>query len=349
MRWDVFCRVIDNHGDLGVCWRLAADLAARGERVRLHVDDASALVWMAPEGAPNVQVCGWDAAADPAEVVVEAFGCDPPEDFVRAMAARAVPPVWINLEYLSAESFVERVHGLASPQLAGAGFGLTKWFFYPGFGAATGGLIREPDLAERRRGFDAQAWLAARGWARRDGETVVSLFCYHNPALGDLLGRLAEQPTLLLLTPGPAAQQVRARLGPGLALGALRGVALPWLSQPDFDHLLWSSDLNFVRGEDSFVRALWAARPFVWQIYPQHDGAHVAKLDAFIDRFTRRAEPVLAGAMRQLFLRWNGLSDAPLEWPAEAPWRAHVEAWCGALAAESDLVNQLLGFVHEKQ
>ena len=32
MLWDLFCRVIDNHGDLGVCWRLARDLAARGER-----------------------------------------------------------------------------------------------------------------------------------------------------------------------------------------------------------------------------------------------------------------------------------------------------------------------------
>ena len=32
MLWDVFCRVIDNHGDLGVCWRLACHLAARGQR-----------------------------------------------------------------------------------------------------------------------------------------------------------------------------------------------------------------------------------------------------------------------------------------------------------------------------
>jgi len=61
MQWDLFCRVIDNFGDIGVCWRLAADLAGRGEAVRLWTDDAGALAWMAPQGAPGVQVCAWPA------------------------------------------------------------------------------------------------------------------------------------------------------------------------------------------------------------------------------------------------------------------------------------------------
>ena len=59
MLWDLFCRVIDNFGDIGVCWRLAADLAARGETVRLWVDDPAPLRWMAPHGAPRVDVHGW--------------------------------------------------------------------------------------------------------------------------------------------------------------------------------------------------------------------------------------------------------------------------------------------------
>jgi len=54
MHWDLFCRVVDNFGDIGVCWRLAADLATRGDAVRLWCDDASALAWMAPDGAPGV-------------------------------------------------------------------------------------------------------------------------------------------------------------------------------------------------------------------------------------------------------------------------------------------------------
>src|SRR5687768_145990 len=117
MLWDLFCRVVDNFGDIGICWRAAADLAARGEQVRLWTDDARALGWMAPGGRPGVQVLPWtdDAGTvQPGDVVVEAFGCNPPHAFVQRMAAMARPPVWINLEYLSAEPYVERSHGLPS-------------------------------------------------------------------------------------------------------------------------------------------------------------------------------------------------------------------------------------------
>src|SRR3954468_378896 len=81
MLWDIFCNVIDNHGDIGVCWRLAAELGARGERVRLRVDDAGALAWMAPNGARAVEVLPWDSQTGPGDVVIEAFGCELPAAF----------------------------------------------------------------------------------------------------------------------------------------------------------------------------------------------------------------------------------------------------------------------------
>ena len=120
-RWDIFCKVIDNYGDIGVCWRLAADLARRGARVRLWVDDASALAWMAPEAltgkSPGVRVLPWAMASDrgllaglePADVWIEAFGCEIPLPFLsHGLATPRVagaPAVWINLEYLSPASF----------------------------------------------------------------------------------------------------------------------------------------------------------------------------------------------------------------------------------------------------
>jgi uncharacterized repeat protein (TIGR03837 family) len=346
--WDLFCRVVDNHGDLGVCWRLAADLAGRGERVRLHVDDARALAWMAPRGAPGVAVGPFDAAGvAPGDVVVEAFGCDPPPDFVARMAARSPAPVWVNLEYLSAESYVERSHRLASPQRAGPGAGLAKWFFYPGFTPATGGLLREPGLDAAQAAFDATDFWQTLGMAPVPGERVVSLFCYQNPAIDALLATLAAQPTLLLTTPGHATQQVAAGLGPEGRLRALRSLALPALTQTDYDRLLWACDLNFVRGEDSFVRAQWAARPFVWQIYPQDDGAHVAKLEAFLARYTGAASAPLGVAITALFRHWNGLAPPPI-WPDDAPWRRHARDWRAALAASPDLVTELLRFATEK-
>lgn len=335
MRWDLFCGVVDNFGDIGVCWRLARDLAGRGETVRLWTDDASALAWMAPGGCPGVTVGTFDAPGDPGDVVVEAFGCDPPPVFVQAMARQR--PLWINLEYLSAEAYVARSHGLPSPQANG----LTKWFFYPGFTPATGGLLREPGLLQQRAAFDRQAWLAGLGLALRPGERVVTLFCYDNPAVPALLQALGDQPTLLLLTPGHAQRQVQGQPLPA----AVRTAALPWLDQPGFDRLLWAGDINCVRGEDSLVRALWAGAPCIWQIYPQHDGVHAAKLQALLDRL-----PPVPG-LAALWRAWNGLAPAGQPWPAwpeAGAWRAAALAAQAQLAAQPDLVTQLLHFTQVK-
>lgn len=352
LRWTIFGRVIDNFGDVGVCWRLAALLARRGDAVRLVLDDRSALAWMAPEvvhGAPGVEVLQWpgpDAAFDAADlgdVVVEAFGCDPPPAFVAAMRAAPAPPAWVNLEHLSAEDYVERSHGLPSPQQSGPGAGLTKWFFYPGFTARTGGLLREDGLLEARTSFDRSAWLAAQGIEPRPGERVVSLFCYADPTpsvLPALLDALAATPTLLLLTPGPAQQLVRS------APAGVRLHALPWLSQPDFDRLLWSCELNFVRGEDSLVRALWAGAPFIWQAYRQHDDAHHDKVEALLARL----EP--PPAVAALWRAWNGSAPWPEAPPLAAADLARGAAWARSVAAlradvasRTDLAAALRSFV----
>ena len=351
-RWDLFCRVIDNHGDIGLCWRLAADLASRGVELRLWIDDASALRWMAPDGVEGVTLHDWpDADTDvtPGEVVIEAFGCHLPDGFVRRMEKMPRAPVWINLEYLSAEPFVERTHRLPSPQFGGPGAGLRKWFFYPGFTARTGGLIREPDLARRQQAFNAEDWLQARGVQPREAEQRVSVFCYEQAGLPALLDRLAQQPTLLLAAHGQAARQVAACLGAGLQRGELRARLLPALTQRDYDHLLWACDLNFVRGEDSFVRAQWAGKPFVWQIYPQSDGAHHSKLEAFLGCFLEEADAALASDVRGLHAGWNSAAPVGLPWPDLLPWRRHCHAWRHALHAQTDLTSQLLGFVAESR
>jgi uncharacterized repeat protein (TIGR03837 family) len=262
------------------------------------------------------------------------------------MAKRPRPPVWINLEYLSAEGYVERSHRLPSPQMSGPGAGLTKWFFYPGFTPATGGLLREPGLAEAQAGFDAPLWLADRGIRPAAGERLVSLFCYPNPALPALLDRLGDAPTLLLTTPGPATDGLAGITPPA----SVRLQALPWLTQADYDRLLWSCALNFVRGEDSFVRAQWAGAPFVWHIYPQHDDAHAAKLDAFLERCLAGTEPQFAAPIRAWMNAWNGLAGAlPERLPALPAWAAHTRSWRDGLRAQPDLTTQLLTFVAEKR
>ena len=385
MLWDIFCRVIDNFGDIGVCWRLCADLAARGHNVRLWADDGSALQWMAPgalEGNwPRVRVLAWGQSGlsetlhrlPLADVWIEAFGCDLPEPFVahyvqlvppvhrQAASTDAErtpapkPPVWLNLEYLSAETYVEHCHALPSPVLRGPAQGWSKTFFYPGFTAKTGGLLREATLrptwvapdAAQRAAFFAQHGVA---W---QGETVLSLFCYEPQLLGALLAQLAASaaPVRLLVTPGRASAAVQALLGGQTRNGPLQLNYLPALTQPHFDQLLGSCDLNFVRGEDSVLRALWAGKPFVWQIYLQHDQAHAAKLEAFMERLQ------LGPTVRTLHRAWNGLLPVPQQAPALAAlqasalpqWQSEVLAARARLFKMDDLCSQLIQHVRNKR
>ena len=354
MVWDIFCRVIDNFGDVGVCWRLAAGLARRGQSVRLWIDDGRALAWLAPGGAAGVQVIDWaEPAPDlaPGAVVIEAFGCAPPPGFVARMArmARARPaPVWINLEYLSAEPYVERSHGLLSPQFSGPGAGLKKWFFYPGFTPATGGLLRggsagEPATDARLAGL---AWAHAQGWGAGPGEQAITVFCYQNPALPALLQALAGPPTLLRVPPGPALAALQ-----GMALpSGMRLLALPYLRQLDFDRLLAAADLNLVRGEDSFVQAQCGAdAPFLWQVYPQHDGAHAPKLEVFLDLYLRGNPTGPADAVRAAFRAFNGLCAWPAALPDRTGWLALQRRWQQCLGSQTDLCSQLIGFVDQKR
>ena len=367
---DIFCKVIDNYGDIGVCWRLARQLAARGEIVRLIVDDATALTWMASHSermtalavrTELVEVISWDQAhqiEQAAHLVIESFGCELPDAYIIKMAHQATlgkTSTWVNLEYLTAESYAEACHLLPSPVMQGVGKGLTKTFFYPGFTQKTGGLLREPDLLDRQAAFDKAQWLKHQGieWngtQNGSSERIVSLFCYEPTALSALLAELqsSDQPTLLLVTAGRASQAVRAELVEAPLASKLRIHYLPYLTQEDYDHLLWASDFNFVRGEDSLVRAIWAGKPFVWQIYPQNDHAHHAKLGAFLEAYLSHADDVTAAHIKEAHRLWNDI-DGSRNRPTSHiliglhEWQAASLRQRGLWQALPDLVKTLVG------
>jgi uncharacterized repeat protein (TIGR03837 family) len=350
---DLFCRVVDNLGDAGICWRLARQLVlAHGWQVRLWIDDLQPLaslcsgIDMACSGQKkeDVEICLWPddfPEAAPHQVVIEAFACELPPRFVAAMARQVKAPVWINLEYLSAENWVADCHGLPSPHPS---LPLVKYFFFPGFQTGSGGLLG----AGKQQHFSTPRL--------NEAELRVSLFCYDNPALPDLLDFWVEGDEVILcqIADGLPRQQIETWLGEVFPLssrkrlGNLKLVATPFVPQADYDVRLADCDLNFVRGEDSFVRAQWAERPFVWQIYPQKDAAHLVKLNAFLVRYLSGLDFATQTAVTTFWNAWNGSGKSSAAWPAfrnTLPRLAtHGQDWARALTQPGDLAQNLVNF-----
>ena len=306
--WDIFCTVVDNYGDIGVCWRLARQLAAeRGLRVRLWVDDLASFRQDLPGHRDRPGV-----AAQPrrgSQVVARALSrgrsggrggrgirLQSAGELCRGDGGEAAEtgvdqPRISERRKLGAR--LPRAALAASVAAAGEAFLLSRVS-----SPAPAGCWRSAGWRRRASGFRAPHAEQARFWkdlglpAPRAGELQVSLFCY--PHDGDQrtaagLGGRRRAGAL----PGAGRDcdgrpcrrsSAAASLAPGAILrkASLEVRIFPFLDQDQYDRLLWACDLNLVRGEDSFVRAQWAARPLLWQIYPQQEGAHWPKLQAFL-------------------------------------------------------------------
>ncbi|SDQ73259.1 conserved hypothetical protein, PP_1857 family [Paraburkholderia fungorum] len=371
---DIFCAVIDNFGDIGVCWRLARQLADEHRwQVRVFVDDLHSFQKLCPalaldrarQTVDGIVVEHWHEPShagdtvEVADVVIEAFACELPSIYVAAMAQRERAPVWLNLEYLSAEDWVADFHLRPSPHPR---YSLTKTFFFPGLGPGTGGVLKEPQLDAARAAFEASPaareawWLDTTGHAPPPaGTTVISLFAYENLAVDSLLEqwRDSASPVVLLVPEGRISGAVARFFGlPSFAagshatLGSLSAHALAFTDQPGYDALLWASDVNFVRGEDSFVRAQWAEKPFVWHIYPQADDAHLPKLDAALAHYARTLPDDAREALARFWHAWNGAGRPDwAEFQRYQPALTQRAAeWAGELAQVGDLAGNLALF-----
>ena len=130
--------------------------------------------------------------------------------------------------------------------------------------------------------------------------------------------------------------------------GNLQVQLLPFVSQDDYDQLLWSCDFNAVRGEDSFVRAQWAGRPLLWQIYPQAEDAHLDKLEAFLALYCQGLSAAASAALQAQWQAWNSAADMQQSWQALlAVWpelTAHAQNWAQQQAKQADLATALALF-----
>jgi uncharacterized repeat protein (TIGR03837 family) len=404
-RWIILCQVIDNFGDAGVCWRLSRQLALEhGAQVELWIDDPlraqaiGAASFVEPANTGSVTLVQWNlgrdsallcqeafggAGANTANAVVAAFACPTPQPLLERMIGKQI--TWLNLEYLSAEPWVENSHLLTSPK-----DGLSETFFFPGFFPTTGGLLRERAMLALNsnqndlpavRVTEREHLLKLFGLATEEKQkswlahSWISLFCYPQAPIPQLVAqiRATGTPTLMIVPHGVGSKSIdqlelfaHSRSPNLTAQGAcqwfcldqLTVVRVPLMSQADYDRLLAQCELNLVRGEDSLVRAIWARRPFLWHVYPQEEQTHLVKLDAFVQRVL--APMPQAQSVIEAFAWWNHSgSKAKLANPSplvakllenalhqpENPWQKLVADTAQRLALQTDLCTQLVELV----
>jgi uncharacterized repeat protein (TIGR03837 family) len=376
MRCDLFCSVVDNFGDIGICWRLARQLQHEHQwQVTLWVDDLVSFQKICHSVNPalssqlqqQVLVRHWTAvlpqlsSSDKPDLVIEALACSIPHAYLEWIASFENKALWLNLEYLSAEDWVHGCHALPSPhpQLP-----LQKYFFFPGFTEHTGGLLREQgllaslaelaDSAELQRQF----WLDAGLVDAMNYQQKISLFAYSQARIQPWLEQLANaaDSTLLLVPKGQLATDL-TQLFSELQNGrfdwkSLSIRLLDFMPQPLYDRLLACCDINFVRGEDSVIRAHWAGRPFIWQIYRQEEQAHLVKLQAFLDKYLQHAADELKACIEKLHLAWNSEQDISREFALFDSFRQqihqHNKNWQEYLIQQQDLASNLVRFAENK-
>lgn len=319
---DLFCSVIDNYGDIGVCYRLARELSRNHKFVSLYVDDLQALRTIEPsfplnatkyQLSPSIIIKYWSKVCEdytPADVIIECFACNLDESYIKKMTSRTL---WINLEYLSAESWIEGCHKLPSFQ----NNGVNKYFFFPGFTNKTGGL-----------NFEENYPLITYDYARHKVQELlqlpvssidrftVQIFTYETPQLFPLLSAILKHhpDTIFLLPEGRSTKYLlETRASDTKKIQAMYPNALwhvfPMQQQEAYSYIIKACDLNVVRGEDSISQAVINGRPFLWHIYQQKDNIHLDKLRAFTELFTQNTPPKLRSIIEQAFLALDNSSS----------------------------------------
>ncbi|NIZ19732.1 elongation factor P maturation arginine rhamnosyltransferase EarP [Entomospira culicis] len=269
MNIDLFCQVIDYFGDVAVTYRLARALKQRKPSLTLrfyctHPDLVLAL--HPTHDQQSIALLPYTSAsgqAMPADVAIEAFACTLPQDY-------PLPPIIINLEYLTAESWINDYHGLESFGMNPAG---KKFFFFPSFtaqGSLThGDFIEEKEIVQRHPSLtkkelsvelDLPKSYLSRPWL------LLYLYEINETFLHQLLDHFAIIQIGASPTTIEDAWLVKRRC-----------------SQAIFDRLLLVADALFIRGEDSLSRAVLAGKPFLWQAYRQEEEYHHVKVHALND------------------------------------------------------------------
>ena len=342
---DVFCDVIDNFGDAGVCLRLCRDFSKKNYEVRLFCNNVNILNKITnSEDDSNrfLSLFSWsdnNMEYEPSEVVIQAFSVRLPDNLIKKIKNRHSTVV--NLEYLTAEPFAEDCHKL--PSYAD---GFESFFFFPGFTSKTGGVVIEESFLEKLKR------------AENIKSNCLTLFSYENQKVKTVINALNKENLILNIFEGRGLNNFNNLLNLNLAPGDIYKLnnltvkVLPMVSQDEYDSYLIDSKLNLVRGEDSIVRAMLTGNPFLWHIYPQEEDVHKDKIEALFDRMSEICSSKKdVEILRQLTLSYNGFSDYLDSFDLLGfyeNWKKLSKEWSEHLISLGSLTDNLITFLKTK-
>lgn len=362
--FDIFCDLIDNYGDAGFCWRLACELVNRFNcSVRFWIKDTDFVLNFTPDlkKIKKINIFKWGENFPPdnifSDFVLAGFSCKLPKNVIKKIKEEIKKPVLINIEYLSAESWVEEFHG---KQSFNQNHKMKSFFYFPGFSFTTGGLLREKLILEFKKNINEKKIYFSRkfNYFKTDDIFTVFIFSYDKPWIKLLLNLWinSQNSVRLVVIDKLIIKNISSALDfdfkkPGsYQFKNLEIVFLPFLSHDDFDLLLNISDLNLVRGEDSLVRALWAKKPFLWDIYKQENGSHFKKLFAFNKILTDKWPLNLAELYCDLSLKWNTGEFSEKDWNILIKkinlFKNNIEIFSEFLQQQDDMATSLMRFCH---
>lgn len=322
---DIFCDVIDNFGDAGVCFRLARSLKMEHSdmQIRLFSNNLKEFSALDSETDPkkNIQkvkdiiLLSYDLITEeylkdyqiPA-VVIEAFACQIPELYYeKALNSNCVI---INLDHLSAEKWIEGVHLKESL----TGKKSKKYFFMPGFNKNSGGLILDRMLSDEEYAIKRSEFMHRFGFDE-DG-IFMTVFTYEHDFENMISDIKSSGKKVNMVVFGEKSCNSISQLM-NMQDQNLKITLSDFLDQDDYGDLLKISDLNFVRGEDSWARACLSGKPFIWHAYFQEENYQLIKVKAFLETIEEYFEDKeLFSVYSEYLLKFNdrsrGSKDASL-------------------------------------
>jgi len=352
MTIDIFCNVIDNFGDIGVVYRLSKELHGKGHSVRIFVNKLQEVSKLIENFDPhsNYQwlngICFINldnfSINNGSEVIIEAFGTDLPESYIESLDKSS--KLIINLEYLTAEKWALDFH--LKKSISPKDF-IEKYFYMPGFHENSGGIVLDEkylelveEIKSNREEFFNDFYKKLNLSFRPD-VFYINIFTYNwnfNTFIENLKNS-SKQFIFFIL-------DKRFEL-PKTIPSNIEIYELPHMKQEDFDIFINLSDFNFIRGEESIIRAILSEKPFIWNIYPQEDDYHLEKLEAFFQFYSDFDENF--EEFRRLNFEFNrdeDFSDTFLRFIEKTTETFKIEK--EFLITNCDLVTKLLNFIDSK-